>query len=94
MKKLPLILLNLLLLLASPFAMAMEEDELLDPEVAFALTVSAKDPSTLIARWNIAEGYYLYRSKFKFKSNTPGAALGEAEGAGALTRDDLLDLLA
>ena len=78
MKKLSLILLNLLLLLASPFAIAQEEDELLDPQVAFALSVEAESSSTLIARWEIAEGYYLYRSKFKFQSNTPGAALGEA----------------
>ncbi len=78
MKKLPLMLINLLLLLASPFIVAQEEDELLDPQVAFALSVEAEDSATLIARWDIAEGYYLYRSKFKFQSNTPGAALGEA----------------
>ncbi len=79
MKKLPLILLNLLLLLlASPFVVAQEEEELLDPQVAFALSVEAESDTSLIARWDIAEGYYLYRSKFKFQSNTPGAALGEA----------------
>jgi thiol:disulfide interchange protein DsbD len=79
MKKITLILLNLLLLLSPPFVAAQEEDELLDPKEAFALSVTAEDSSTLIARWEIAEGYYLYRSKFKFQSHTPGAALGEAQ---------------
>jgi thiol:disulfide interchange protein DsbD len=78
MKKLALILLNLMLLLSAPFVAAQQEEELLDPEVAFALSIEASDSNTLIARWNIAEGYYLYRSKLKFQSNTPGAALGEA----------------
>lgn len=78
MKKLTLILLNLMLLLSAPFVAAQQEEELLDPEVAFALSVEATDSNTLIARWTIAEGYYLYRSKLKFQSNTPGAALGEA----------------
>jgi thiol:disulfide interchange protein DsbD len=76
MNKRPLALLSLLLFLLSPFVAA-EEEELLDPEVAFALSVEAADSTTLIARWRIAEGYYLYRSKLKFQSNTPGAALGE-----------------
>lgn len=78
MKKITLLLLNLLLLLNAPLVAAQEEEELLDPEVAFALSVDAADDTTLIARWEIADGYYLYRSKFKFQSNTPGAALGEA----------------
>ena len=79
MKKISLLLLPLLLLLNIPAALALEEDELLDPEVAFALSVEADDASTLTARWQIAEGYYLYRNKFTFQSNTPGAALGEVE---------------
>jgi thiol:disulfide interchange protein DsbD len=78
MKKLTLIVLPLLLLLSAPFVAAQQEEEPLDPEVAFALSVEATDSNTLIARWRIAEGYYLYRSKLKFQSNTPGATLGEA----------------
>jgi thiol:disulfide interchange protein DsbD len=78
MNKRPSLLLSLLLLLLSPLVGA-EEEELLDPEVAFALSVEAVDSTTLIARWQIAEGYYLYRSKLQFQSNTPGAALGEAQ---------------
>lgn len=89
MNKLLLPLLSLLLLLASPFASAMDDEELLDPKVAFALSVEADGADTLVARWNIAEGYYLYRSKFKFKSNTPGATLGSASlPEGKLKQDE------
>ena len=42
------------------------QDELLEPDKAFALTTSVIDGSTLEARWNIARDYYLYRDKFKF----------------------------
>jgi thiol:disulfide interchange protein DsbD len=89
MKKLTLLLLNLMLLFSAPFVAAQQEEELLDPEVAFALSVEATDSNTLIARWTIAEGYYLYRSKLKFQSNTPGAALGEATlPAGKVKQDE------
>ncbi len=91
MKKIALHLLPLLLLIATPLAplQAQTEDELLDPEVAFALSIEALDRHTLLARWDIAEGYYLYRSKFKFESTTPGAALGEAQlPPGKLKQDE------
>ncbi|MCW8888672.1 MAG: protein-disulfide reductase DsbD, partial [Gammaproteobacteria bacterium] len=55
------------------------DDELLAPEEAFALSVSAIDDKTINVEWNVADGYYLYRSKFKIISNTPGIILGEAQ---------------
>lgn len=54
-------------------------DELLPPEQAYALTVMAPDPDTVIAEWNIAEGYYMYRERFGFESLTPGVRLGEPQ---------------
>ncbi len=57
---------------------AFEEDELLDPADAFAVSFSAADADTLIAEWSIADGYYLYHDKFSFSSNTAGVTLGEA----------------
>ena len=54
-----------------------QADELLDPEVAFALTVSARDADTLVVDWNIVDGYYLYRERTSFEPATPGVALGE-----------------
>ncbi|MEE8482759.1 MAG: protein-disulfide reductase DsbD [Acidiferrobacterales bacterium] len=42
------------------------QDELLEPDKAFALTTRVIDGNTLEARWKIAKNYYLYRNKFKF----------------------------
>ncbi len=41
------------------------QDTLLDPEQAFVLSITASDPYTLVARWNIADGYYLYKDKLR-----------------------------
>jgi thiol:disulfide interchange protein DsbD len=46
---------------------AAHPEEFLDPEVAFRLSARALDASTLEARWQIADGYYMYRDKFKFE---------------------------
>jgi thiol:disulfide interchange protein DsbD len=40
--------------------------DLLPPERAFALSARALDDHTLEARFNVADGYYLYRAKLKF----------------------------
>lgn len=42
------------------------EDELLEPEQAFRLKVTAKGPTTLIAELIPAQGYYLYKDKIRF----------------------------
>ena len=49
-------------------------EEFLDPEVAFKFSARALDANTLEARWQIADGYYMYRDKFKFE--LAGATLG------------------
>jgi len=53
-------------------------DELLEPEKAFALTVTARDATTIEATWKIADGYYMYRDKFKFESLDPAIILKSA----------------
>ena len=88
MNKAARLLLNLLLLLSAPLIVA-EEEDLLDPKEAFALSVEAKDSSSLVARWQIADGYYLYRNKFKFQSNT-GASVFENQ-AGFKERIEILN---
>ncbi len=50
------------------FASAAVEDDLLEPDKAFALTTRVVDGNTLEASWKIAPGYYMYRDKFKFES--------------------------
>ncbi|MDH5184363.1 MAG: protein-disulfide reductase DsbD [Gammaproteobacteria bacterium] len=69
-------LLLLLAIMLMPYAQA-NEDELLDPEVAFAIQVQAVDTDTVRATWKIADGYYMYRDKFVFESTTPGVSLGK-----------------
>ena len=65
------------------------EDEFLDPEVAFVLSAVAAGPDAIETRWHIAEGYYLYRKKFRFKAaDGSGASLGEAGFPTGMIRDD------
>ena len=47
-------------------APAAADEPLLDPEQAYRLEVRAINKTLLEARWRIAEGYYLYRSKIGF----------------------------
>ena len=42
------------------------EADLLEPERAFQLSARYKDPKTVDLQFKIADGYYMYRSKFKF----------------------------
>jgi len=70
----------LLLCLWAPLsALAQSSDDLLAPEKAFKLEASVKDGKTLIAEYDIADGYYLYRSKFQFSTETDGVSLGEPQ---------------
>lgn len=65
------------LLLIPSIVFAFFEDELLDPDVAFALQAEALDARTLRLTWNIADGYYLYREQFQFAPETEGLRFGE-----------------
>ena len=48
------------------------EDEPLPPEQAFVLSTEVLSADMIRAKWRIVDGYYMYREKFKFESNTPG----------------------
>jgi len=55
------------------------EDEILEPDVAFRLTTDIKDANNIVANWQIADKHYLYRNKFKFKiKEGDGIQLGNA----------------
>ncbi len=65
------------------------EDEFLDPDAAFVLSATAAGPGVIEARWDIADGYYLYRDKFRFRpAEGSGAALGEAGFPKGTIKDD------
>ncbi len=66
---------SLALLVFSGSGHAVEEEELLDPKVAFAYSAEAGEPGQARFRWDIAEGYYLYRGRIKFTTDTPGITL-------------------
>ena len=53
------------------------DDELLPVDKAFAMTTAVSDDNKVIASWEIAENYYLYRDKFQFHTETKGITLGE-----------------
>ncbi|MGR8952303.1 MAG: protein-disulfide reductase DsbD [Gammaproteobacteria bacterium] len=71
-----LILLCCLMWGVSSAVFAGDEPELLEPEAAFELNAAAKYAETLTLSWAIADGYYLYRHKFNFASQTAGIELG------------------
>jgi thioredoxin:protein disulfide reductase len=50
--------------------------ELLPAEQAFRFSARALDDRTLEARFVIADGYYLYRDKFRFAASPDAAVLG------------------
>ncbi len=61
--------------LVSPLLHA--EEALLPPDEAYAFSARVLDAGTVEAGWQVADGYYLYRNKIHFSSDTPGIRLGE-----------------
>ena len=92
--------LALLLALSAGAASALDEvggleQELLEPDKAFAISVSAADDATLQVRWDIADGYYLYRDRIRFSTETPGVELGEPTlPAGKIKEDEFFGKIA
>jgi len=64
------------LALAAPAAFGALEGDLLEPEKAFRFSAQAVDASTVEVSYVIADGYYMYRDRFKFEAR--GAQLGAA----------------
>jgi thiol:disulfide interchange protein DsbD len=91
---------GILLLLSSTATVALDrldnpEQELLEPEQAFAFSTAVQDDSTLQASWKIADGYYMYRDRIRFSSETPGIELGEPSlPAGKIKHDEFFGNIA
>ncbi len=65
------------------------DDEILEPDVAFKLTTDVKDANSIVANWQIADKHYLYRNKFKFKLiEGDGVQLGDAVLPPGETKND------
>jgi len=69
-------------------AFAIDSAELLPPDQAFQFTYKVKKADRLLLSWDIANGYYLYRQKFKFVSLTPGIKVGETSFPSSQIKDD------
>ena len=55
-------------------------DDLLEPEKAFRLSARAVDPTAVEVQFRIADGYYMYRDKFRFAvAGGSDAKLGEPQ---------------
>ena len=65
----------LLLALVAITAPSHAEDEFLQPEEAFRISATTDGADAVIVQWDIADGYYLYRSKFRLSSESDGITL-------------------
>jgi thiol:disulfide interchange protein DsbD len=72
----PIVLTRFLLLLLAFAALPVLAEEPLEPEQAFKFSARAVDAKTIEARWQIADGYYMYREKFKFAAEPAAVKLG------------------
>ena len=77
---------KLLALLLALLCHAAQGAELLEPEKAFRFSAQLMDPASLEVRFDIAEGYYLYRDRLRFVAE--GARLGTPEFPPGLKHKD------
>jgi len=64
------------------------DDELLPPDKAFAFEASVDADGRVQADWKIADGYYLYRDKFKFSAGEVGITPGVASFPPGKVKED------
>jgi thioredoxin:protein disulfide reductase len=69
----------LLLLLVSQAALPAGTDDLLEPDKAFRFSARVVDASTLEVSYRIADGYYMYRERFRFAAEPDKVKLGAAQ---------------
>jgi thiol:disulfide interchange protein DsbD len=82
------LLLSILLLLPMAGTHAAGADELLEPEKAFRFSARALDAATLEVRYAIADGYYLYRERFRFVAEPVTVTLGQPQFPQGLIHED------
>lgn len=74
LKSIPVLL---LMLFSATAAALVDESELLDPDVAFAVSAKALNDQELEVRWQVAPGYYMYRHRINFRADNEEIELGE-----------------
>src|SRR3979490_300963 len=90
----------LLLALAGPAARAADRSatpllpvasgsqDFLPPDVAFRVAARGEAPARVRLSWAIAPGYYLYKSRLKFATSSPGLSLAPPELPDGDTKTD------
>jgi thioredoxin:protein disulfide reductase len=68
----------LLVLLGISFVAGAQEPELLEPEKAFRISTRALDERNVEVHFQIADGYYMYRDRFRFET-ARGQLLADVE---------------
>ena len=68
----------LLIILCSAQLVLAAQQDLLEPEKAFRFSARVLDATNIEVRYQIADGYYLYRERFAFAAE-PGVQLGAAK---------------
>lgn len=69
------VLMVLLVLTAPCYA----EDEFLEPEEAFRFSARLDSPEMLEVRYTIADGYYMYRDRYRFEVEAKSIVLGSPQ---------------
>lgn len=64
------------------------EEDFLDPDVAFSVTVSMKDAQTMTARFKVADNYYLYQERISFALKSGNVQLGKSLLPAAVLKND------
>jgi thiol:disulfide interchange protein DsbD len=68
--------------------LAAGEARLLEADRAFAFSARGLDERTVEARFVVADGYYLYRDKLRFRTEPVGLAAAPALPPGRMKHDD------
>ncbi|MEW8010981.1 MAG: protein-disulfide reductase DsbD [Candidatus Thiodiazotropha sp.] len=88
-KKIDLLTMFLMLLVLSSLSMAAwNEEDLLLPDQAFQISGRTDGTEKLLVEWRIADGYYMYRDKIQFDSDTIGIEIGEPKLSQAKIKND------
>ena len=72
----------------SQFTLAESNQELLPPEQAFKFSAQAVATDQIQFSWKIADGYYLYRNKFRIESQTPQIRLDNLDFPAGKSKHD------
>ena len=79
---------ELLLAACAGCALASAAADLLAPEQAFRFSATLIEPGLVEVRYRIADGYYMYRDKFRFTTIPQSAGLGDALFPPGKIKDD------